>query len=80
VAGCHGGSAGNRWVPGLVGAAVLFGLIVASISIGGALTPLQMVLTIAYLGGIGFLLVGGCRLIFRFARPEEPPRWPNGRR
>jgi hypothetical protein len=35
------------------------------------LTPFQIVLTFAYLGGIGFLLIGGYRLIFRFARPEE---------
>jgi hypothetical protein len=33
-------------------------------------TPFQVVITIAYLGGIGLLLTAGYRLIVRFARPE----------
>ncbi len=35
------------------------------------MTPVQIVLTFAYLGGIGFLLTAGCGLIARFARPAE---------
>ena len=35
------------------------------------MTPFQIVITIAYIGGIGLLLTAGYRLIRRFARPEE---------
>ena len=35
------------------------------------MTFLQIVVTFAYLGGIGFVVIAGVRFIFRFAHPEE---------
>ena len=35
------------------------------------MTPFQIILVVAYLSGIGFVLVYGYRLLHRLARPDE---------